>query len=321
MTGVALILFLTFHGLMNVVALVSAHGYNLICKFLGANWYALAGTAVLALLVLLHFVFAIWLTLLNRRARGNNRYAITSKPEKVEWASQNMFVLGLIVVLGLLLHLYNFWLNMMFAELAHTSGPISPTDGISFIIRTFSCPVFTVLYLIWLAALWFHLNHGFWSAIQTLGWNGKVWFTRWRVIGRVYTSLVILLFVAVALAYGFGYRPADYVPPCHCPRAEMATMAPMPKGAPASICAPKAKHGAAAPACAPKGGKRAAAPVCGHKGQQGAPCVCGDKCECGQGEAPTPQARRGDKGVRPRKAGPNHGRHTKKTGKRMHHGE
>ena len=47
-TGIALILFLTFHACMNVVALISEEGYNAICEFLGANWYAVAATAVLA---------------------------------------------------------------------------------------------------------------------------------------------------------------------------------------------------------------------------------------------------------------------------------
>ena len=40
-TGIALVLFLTFHMAMNLVALVSANGYNMVCEFLGANWYAL----------------------------------------------------------------------------------------------------------------------------------------------------------------------------------------------------------------------------------------------------------------------------------------
>ncbi len=39
-TGIALVLFLTFHMAMNLVALFSANGYNMICEFLGANWYA-----------------------------------------------------------------------------------------------------------------------------------------------------------------------------------------------------------------------------------------------------------------------------------------
>ena len=102
-TGVALILFLTFHGCMNVVALFSKDGYNMICELLGANWYAVAATLGLAALAVIHIVYAFILTMQNRRARGGERYAVTDKPSKVEWASQNMLVLGLIILLGLLL--------------------------------------------------------------------------------------------------------------------------------------------------------------------------------------------------------------------------
>lgn len=210
-TGIALILFLTFHASMNVVALISAKGYNLICEFLGANWYAVAATVGLAALMGLHFVYAIWLSVQNRRARGKDRYAVTDKPERVEWASQNMLVLGFIVCLGLLLHLYNFWYNMMYAELAGVEGAIHPADGTGHIVNTFAgnwC--YTILYVIWLAALWFHLNHGFWSALQSIGWNGKVWFNRWRVISCVFTSVIIGMFAVVLLAFAAGYTPADY---------------------------------------------------------------------------------------------------------------
>lgn len=204
-TGVALVLFLTFHASMNVVALFSAEGYNMICEFLGSNWYAVAATLGLAALVAIHIIYAFWLTIQNRKARGNNRYDVTSKPEKVEWASQNMLVLGIVVVLGMVLHLWNFWYNMMFAELIGnpTMGGLEATDGYGYIVKTFSCPVYTVLYVIWLAAIWFHLTHGFWSAIQTLGWNGKVWFERWKCIGNIYTTIVVLMFLVVALYFSF----------------------------------------------------------------------------------------------------------------------
>ena len=201
-TGIALILFLTFHGCMNLVALFSEEGYNMVCEMLGANWYAVAATCGLAVLVALHFIYAIILTLQNRKARGNNRYAVTNKPEKVEWASQNMFVLGVIVVLGLLLHLYNFWYNMMFTELAYDEvAAIHAKDGMKFIRETFACPVYSILYIVWLVALWFHLSHGFWSALQTLGLNDKTWFCRWRTIGNIYVSVVILMFIAVVVAF------------------------------------------------------------------------------------------------------------------------
>ena len=123
-----------------------------------------------------------------------------------------MLVLGIIVILGMGLHLYNFWYNMMYAELVGVHGPIAPTDGTAFIAQTFACPVYTVIYLVWLAALWLHLNHGFWSAMQTLGWSGHIWLFRWRVIGTVYTTVVILMFAAVAVAFACGYAPADMQP-------------------------------------------------------------------------------------------------------------
>ncbi len=207
-TGIALILFLTFHCCMNVAALFSGEAYNMICELLGANWYAVVATLGLAALAVIHIVYAFILTAQNRRARGNKRYEVTAKPEKVEWASQNMLVLGIVIVLGLLLHLFNFWFNMMFAELTGMTVAHNPADGFAFIQDTFANPVFVVLYIIWLVALWFHLTHGFWSALQTLGWNGKVWFCRWKVIGMVYTTILIALFIITVLAFAIGCAPS-----------------------------------------------------------------------------------------------------------------
>ena len=204
-SGIALVLFLLFHMSMNLVALFSGDAYNVICEFLGANWYALVATAGLAALVIVHFVYAFILTMQNRAARGGQRYAYTKQPKEVEWASQNMFVLGVIVLLGMGLHLYNFWAKMQLVEVMHMMGADVCTkyaaDGAYHIAQTFSCPVYAILYIVWLVALWFHLTHGFWSAMQTLGWNNKVWFNRWRCIGNVVATVIILGFMAVVVAY------------------------------------------------------------------------------------------------------------------------
>ncbi len=204
-TGLALILFLTFHLSMNLVALFSGNAYNAICGFLGANWYALVGTVGLAALAVVHIIYALWLTWQNRAARGTDRYAVTDRPKSVEWASQNMFVLGIVIVLGLLLHLFNFWYNMMFAELIGNPllGGLDATDGYGYIQQTFSCWLYVALYVVWLVALWFHLSHGFWSAMHTLGWNNQIWVKRWEVIGKIYTTLLILGFIIVVLVFYF----------------------------------------------------------------------------------------------------------------------
>jgi len=208
-TGIALILFLTFHMCMNVVALFSGEAYNTICALLGANWYAVVATLGLAALAVIHIVFAFILTAQNRKARGGQRYAVTDKPDKVEWASQNMLVLGIIILLGLILHLFNFWYNMMFAELLGIEGLAhGPADGFAWIQETFSNPVYVVLYVIWIVAIWFHLSHGFWSAMQTLGINGRKWFNRWRVIGLIYTTILMLGFLVVVLAFAFKLAPS-----------------------------------------------------------------------------------------------------------------
>ena len=209
-TGLALILFLTFHCCMNIVALFSGKAYNMICEMLGANWYAIVATLGLAALAVIHIVFAFILTAQNRTARGNSRYdvATTVNAGKVEWASKNMLVLGIIILIGLLLHLKDFWYNMMFAEIFGVIGTHSPADGFAYIADTFGNPVFSILYLIWFAALWFHLAHGFWSAMQTLGISGKIWQKRWNCIGLIYVSLLMLGFAVVVLAFWFGCAPS-----------------------------------------------------------------------------------------------------------------
>ena len=202
-TGLCLILFLTFHMSMNVVALFSAEGYNMICELLGANWYAVVATLGLAALAVIHIIYAFILTMQNKAARGSERYAVTEKPSKVEWASQNMLVLGLIVIVGLVVHLMNFWAKMMLVDLTGTGDLARSADGVYWIRQTFSNAAYVVVYLIWIAALWFHLSHGFWSALQTMGLNGKVWFTRWKVIGIVYVTLLCAGFAIVVLWFFF----------------------------------------------------------------------------------------------------------------------
>ena len=201
-TGVFLVLFILFHMSMNITAIISPEAYNMICELLGANWYALAGTAVLALGVFVHFFYAVILTLNNYKARGSQRYAVTVQEPGVAWASKNMLVLGFIILGGLLIHLFNFWSKMQLVEILgghENSLGLDPADGASLIAYTFSQWYYVVIYLVWFFALWFHLTHGMWSMMQTVGWNSKVWMKRLKCIAYILSTLIVGCFMLIVI--------------------------------------------------------------------------------------------------------------------------
>ncbi|WP_288171913.1 succinate dehydrogenase, partial [Porphyromonas sp. CAG:1061] len=141
-SGLFLIFFLLFHGTMNLVAVFSKSGYDLITEFLGTNAVVQFMVPVLALGVIIHIVYACILTLQNRKARGNDRYDKTGRSD-VQWAAKNMFVLGLIIVIGIALHLTHFWDKMQLKEwMGH-----EPANGFELIQYYFSNIWYVVMYL------------------------------------------------------------------------------------------------------------------------------------------------------------------------------
>ena len=166
-TGLALVLFLIFHATMNLFVIISPEVYDQICEFLGANWYALVGTVGIAFLVVVHICYAFWLSLQNYIARGKDRYAVSERAPGVDWAAQNMLVLGIIVIGFLGLHLYNFWYNMQLPEIMGSE----PAVGSEIVKGLFASPVYCILYMVWLVALWFHLTHGRLECHSNHGWK------------------------------------------------------------------------------------------------------------------------------------------------------
>ena len=198
-------LFILFHMSMNLTMLFSHSAYNAVCEFLGANWYALAATVILAAGVVVHFVYAFILTIDNYRARGKQRYAVTVQEKGVSWASKNMLVLGVIVILGLGLHLVHFWSKMQLVEIiGHHAALVEgyevvATNGAALMMITFSKWYNVVLYIVWFAALWFHLTHGVWSMFQTAGFANDTWYPRLKCLANIVATLIFLGFAVVAV--------------------------------------------------------------------------------------------------------------------------
>jgi succinate dehydrogenase / fumarate reductase cytochrome b subunit len=202
-SGLFLVLFLLFHMSMNLVLIFSYDAYNFLAnEVLGANWWAIVGTGVIALGFLIHIIYAIILTLQNRKARGKDRYAYQSKTATA-WSSQNMFVLGVFILLFLILHLYQMWYNMQFRELFMLEG--ARHDGAQLVEEVFSHLWVVIVYVIAFIALWFHLTHGFWSALHTVGWDNTIWIKRIKVLSNIVATVISLGFMVVAIAVHLGY--------------------------------------------------------------------------------------------------------------------
>lgn len=202
-SGLFLILFLLFHMSMNLVLLFNYETYNFLANdILGANWWAIVGTLVIALGFVVHILYAIILTLQNRKARGKDRYESKSKTAAT-WASKNMFVLGVFIFLFLILHLYQLWYQMQFKELFMIEG--ARHDGAQLVEEIFSQLWVVIVYVIAFIALWFHLIHGFWSALHSVGWNNDTWMKRLKVVGNVISTIIVLGFIIVPIAMYLGY--------------------------------------------------------------------------------------------------------------------
>ena len=197
-SGLFLILFLLIHVTVNSLSLISPEAFEKGCEFMALPVITVI-VPILALGFIIHIIYATVLTLGNLKARGNMRYAVPHKGASDSLAAKNMFVLGIIVLGVLVFHLTHFWADMQLQEWMGNE----PTDPNELLAGTFGSPLITVIYIIWFAALWFHLTHGFWSAFQTIGFNNMIWIKRLKVIANIVATIIFLGFTATALAACF----------------------------------------------------------------------------------------------------------------------
>ena len=218
-SGLFLIVFLLLHMTINLFSVIdtfkgtygAAEGlFQAGCDFMALPIVTIM-VPVLAAGFLVHIVYAFILTAGNIKARGGyQRYAGGSKGKAESWASKNMLVLG-IIVLGLVaFHLNHFWADMQLKEFQghHAENPYLLLN------ETFKHGWMVVLYVLWFAALGFHLTHGFWSAFQTIGLSNQIWEKRLYFIGSVFVAIIVLGFSAVAIN---AFVQANFIAaPCCC---------------------------------------------------------------------------------------------------------
>ncbi|MDA1367355.1 succinate dehydrogenase cytochrome b subunit [Glycomyces algeriensis] len=121
-------------------------------------------------------------------AKGESRHAVAT----MRWGA-------IVVFLFIIWHL----LDLTF----RTVNPVKDVpDAYGAVIATFSperWPV-TVFYLLALFALFFHLRHGIWSAVQTIAGPDTKWRKRTQAIGLFVALIIVLGFAIVPISVTFG---------------------------------------------------------------------------------------------------------------------
>lgn len=203
-TGGFLIIFMLLHATINTFSVFDTifgrwgaedGWFQLGCDFMALPVINVM-VPVLAAGFLIHIIYAFILSVTNFKARGGFfRYGVDSKAKTDSFAAKNMIYLGTIVLVGIALHLLNFWQYMQLKE--WTGGEAE--NPYVLLETTFKSWWVLALYLIWFAVLYMHIGHGFWSAFQTLGLCNMIWLKRLKVIGKIIGLAIVLCLTAVAV--------------------------------------------------------------------------------------------------------------------------
>lgn len=200
-SGLFLVIFLVVHLSVNLTLLAGADTYNSLANWMGSTPPILAMRPVLALGVIAHVLVSAWLWLANLRVRPE-RYDMVDPAGGSTWASRNMLVLGVVVLLFLVLHVSSFAIPLTFGEpaMVEVKG-ILMKDAYGLVTDRFSIWWYSSIYVVAVVFLGLHLSHGVQSALQTLGLSDALWRRRWTVVGNLYSVIVTVGFAILPVYF------------------------------------------------------------------------------------------------------------------------
>jgi len=207
LTGLFLVMFLFIHLSLNALLLVDDGGelFNAAAHFMATNPLIKIMEPMLALGFIIHIIWASTITLQNQKARGKDRYASGNNTPDVSWASKNMYILGLTVLAFIIVHIAQFWVKFKITkELSPITIDIAGThteveNAYALVNATFGQLWVVIIYAAGSLGLAYHLSHGFWSALHTIGLSNTIWRKRWSIVGTAVAWLIGLGFSLIAV--------------------------------------------------------------------------------------------------------------------------
>lgn len=210
-TGFFLITFLLVHCFINGMIVFSDNGetFNHWASFMGTNWIIRTMEIGLFAGLILHIVQGLVLWAQNRKARPI-KYAVNRPGKNSKWYSRSMGLLGTLILMFLIIHLYHFWTPSRFGgwfgiqELSEAS--LGTYNGqqvhnlYAEMLIVFQNGWVVILYVLGMISLSWHLMHGFQSAFQTFGLNNKKLNPIVKGFGIAYSIIIPLLFALMPVS-------------------------------------------------------------------------------------------------------------------------
>jgi succinate dehydrogenase / fumarate reductase, cytochrome b subunit len=205
LTGLFLIIFLVAHLVGNLQLLANDNGesFNLYAEFMTSNPLIKAVSYLLYLSILVHIIWAVLLSILNRKSRGAKGYAISNNASG--WPSRNMGILGTLIFIFLVIHLRSFWYEMHWGGIATVSYGGNEVKDLYAVVKAAYAQIwYVVVYVLSMGILAFHLWHGFASAFQTLGLNHVKYNGLIKSLGLLYSIVIPAAFALIPLYMFFN---------------------------------------------------------------------------------------------------------------------
>lgn len=203
-TGLFLISFLCVHVYVNALIFVpdGYHKYEAAAHFLGTNPLTRIAEIGLMAGIVLHIVQGLMLTFQNRSKRPVG-YSVYKGSKNSSWYSRSMGLLGTLILIFLVLHLYHFWVPNRYQQLV-TGREKNLYEEMELLFQN---GWVVLVYVLGCISLGWHLLHGFWSAFQTLGLSTKKYRPIINSLGVAFSIIVPLLFIAMPVAFYFEWLP------------------------------------------------------------------------------------------------------------------
>jgi succinate dehydrogenase / fumarate reductase cytochrome b subunit len=207
--GLFLILFLLVHLGINLLLIIftDRDAFNFAAHFMASNILIKVFEVLLFGGFLIHIIYGFIVQIQNWISRPVG-YKISPNSQS-SFFSKYMIHTAAIIFVFLIIHLSDFYFKTKFfggAEIVLINGQEYEDLGL-LVIEKFSIPGYIIFYLICILFLGFHLLHGFQSAFQTLGLNHKTYTPVIKILGVIYTCIIVIGFSLIPLCIYFFVKP------------------------------------------------------------------------------------------------------------------